>query len=196
MIMRRFLTTGLLALSTIPASAGSIEHIAPPTGKSDSIIEIGCPKCYKERKKAEREAKMLPPGTEIHEIKVIEGEPKLVTTENWLGGNPVTIVRKATPVDIARYDPEGGTTTQIAEGPANQPTGAAVVAQSETIPGGELTEVTTAPAPLVIPESPMVADISGTPSELVREPGAVATTAALPEGTMTLDTSSFTLRTN
>jgi hypothetical protein len=186
MIMRNMLMTGLLALSTMPASAGSIEHIGPPESKTGSIIEIGCPQCFKERKKAEREARMLPPGTEIHEIKVIEGEKKLLTTENWLGGNPVTIVRKATPTDIARYDPETESTTQIAEAPADEPADAQAVAAAEVEP------VEAAPT-LVVPHSPLVADISGTPAELVREAGGVKTTAALPAE---LDTSGFKLRTN
>ncbi len=191
--MRAFMLTGLLALAAIPASAGSITHVSPPQSKSGSIIEIGCPQCFKERKKAEREAKSLPPGTEINEIKVIEGEKKLVTTENWLGGDPVTIIRTATPTDIARYDPDSDPGTQVAEAPVEQPSEGAVVTDSETIPGGELTVVSAEHAPLVIPQSPLVADISGTPSELVREPDAVAATAALPTE---LDTSGFTLRTN
>lgn len=190
--MRAVLLTGLLALGVAHANAGSIEYLSSSGAEtSRSVTKIGCPSCFRQAQKKKAQAEMLPPGTEVKTIQVIEGEPHLVTTENWLGGNPVKIVRKATPLDIARYDPEAGSSKQIAEAPTVESDQGPVVAESETIAGGELTEVTAAPAPLVVPQSPMVAAISGTPSELVSEPGAVSTTAGVPAE---LNMSDFTLR--
>ena len=178
--MRALLMTGLLALGIAPASAGSVEYFKAAEVGSSSVTRIGCPKCFEKKRKAEREDTQLPPGTEINEIKVIEGETKLVTTENWLGGNPVTIVRKATDVDIARYGDGAQDAIQMADTPDAAP------AKDES--------VVVAPTPdnTIVPLPPVVADIQGTPAELINTDDTVATTAALP---VELDTSGFKLRT-
>ncbi|TDH38644.1 hypothetical protein E2A64_05970 [Pseudohoeflea suaedae] len=190
--MRAVLLTGLLALGVTHANAGSIEYLtSSDSPTSRSVTEIGCPTCFKQEQKKKAEDDMLPPGTEVKKIEVIDGEPHLVTTENWLGGNPVTIVRKASERDIAQLDPQAGAKTEVAEAPVTQPEEPAITTASQTIPGGELTVVSATSAPLVIPEPPVVAEISGTPSELVSEPDSVASTSGVPEE---LDMSDFALR--
>ena len=173
--MRALLMTGLLALGIAPASAGSVEYFKAADVGSSSVTRIGCPECFTKKRKAEREDNLLPPGTELNEIKVIDGETKLVTTENWLGGTPVTIVRKATDVDIARYGDGADDATRMADTPDAAPTIAAP-----------------APDNTLVPLPPVVADIQGTPAELTNTDETVTATAALPAE---LDTSGFELRT-
>lgn len=106
--MRLSMITGLAALVASPALAEPAEAFDVPRNVNGSIIEIGCPVCAAKERAQEAEAAMLPPGTEINEIRIVDGEQMLFTTENWLGGNPRTYVRKATEQQVAKYGPPEG----------------------------------------------------------------------------------------
>ena len=104
--MQKSLIASLILLGTAPVFAGPFAPNSDGVNDSGSIITIGCPQCVAAKLKEDREAKMLPPGTELHEIREVDGQMMLYTTENWLGGNPVVIVRKALAHDVAKYSPE------------------------------------------------------------------------------------------
>lgn len=99
--MRSVLIAGLAVAAASPALADSIQKLEP-SRNSDSILTIGCPVCVKEQKEKEAKAKLLPPGTAITEIREVNGQTLVYTTENWLGGSPVTIVRKANEYQISK----------------------------------------------------------------------------------------------
>jgi len=173
--MRKSLITSLLLIGATPvfaapAFADSFEPNNDSVRDSGSIITIGCPQCAAAKAKADIAAKMLPPGTEINQIREVDGQMMLYTTENWLGGTPVTIVRKAHKLDVAKYSPAD------AEAPKN------AVATADTPDAGADIE---AAAPV----------LAGAAAEIV-DPGVdvEAKTAALPEEPKELDASKFELR--
>ncbi|MBW3096964.1 plant virulence effector HPE1-like domain-containing protein [Pseudohoeflea coraliihabitans] len=92
----------LMAVTALPAVAGSIE-VLEVSAKTGSVITIGCPICKAQREAEARAEKMLPPGTVLNELRQIGEETYLATTENLLGGSPVTILRKARPEEISLY---------------------------------------------------------------------------------------------
>lgn len=121
--MQKSLIASLILLGSTPALAGSFETQDLGETSSGAIITIGCPICTINKAKAERAAKMLPPGTEINEIREVDGELLLYTTDNWLGGNPVTFVRKAHALDIAKYSPKDAVAPKNAVADAESKTG-------------------------------------------------------------------------
>ena len=107
--MRALLMTGLLALGIAPASAGSVEYFKAADVGSSSVTRIGCPECFTKKRKAEREDNLLPPGTELNEI-------------------------KATDVDIARYGDGADDATRMADTPDAAPTIAAPAPDNTLVP--------------------------------------------------------------
>lgn len=173
--MQKSLITSLILLGATPvfagpAFAGSFEPKNESVNDSGSIITIGCPKCAADKSKEDRAAKMLPPGTELHEIREVDGQMMLYTTENWLGGTPVVIVRKAHVMDVAKYSPENVVAPNTA------------IAETDTPDAGSDIE---AAAPV----------LAGAAGEII-DPGVDvdAKTAALPEAPKEFDASKLELR--
>ncbi|SIR08735.1 hypothetical protein SAMN05880582_106121 [Rhizobium sp. RU20A] len=104
--MRPVLLPALITLVAGPAAAGSIETIVTGTASTtaSSIETITCQTCVDVPKKVADGGYRVPaitPGTERREIRTVNGEMKLVRTEAWLGGSPVTFV-SSLPPDLFR----------------------------------------------------------------------------------------------
>lgn len=115
--MLRLMIAATLCAGTGAANAGSIETFKATTSSRTSIVEIGCPSCArKAAAAAEEEATIkLAPGEQIIEVRDVAGEKMIYRTENWLGGSPVTMVRKATELDLIALGVSEPKTNQIAE---------------------------------------------------------------------------------
>lgn len=115
--MLRLMIAATICAGAGAAQAGSIEPFAPTASDRTSIVEVGCPSCAREAKeKAVEEAQVkLAPGEQIIEVREIDGEMMIYRTENWLGGSPVTMVRKATKLDLAAMGAAAPETNQSAE---------------------------------------------------------------------------------
>ncbi|MCY0094126.1 plant virulence effector HPE1-like domain-containing protein [Hoeflea ulvae] len=100
--MMRLIIAATISAGAGAANAGSIEQFAATTSTRTSIVEIGCPSCARiAAEKAEAEAEIkLAPGEQIIEVRDVDGEKMIYRTENWLGGSPVTMVSKATELDL------------------------------------------------------------------------------------------------
>lgn len=100
--MLRLMIAATLCAGASVANAGSIEPFKATTSTRTSIVEVGCPSCAREaREKAAEEARIkLAPGEQIIEMREIDGQMMIYRTENWLGGSPVTMVSKATELDL------------------------------------------------------------------------------------------------
>lgn len=101
--MRTILIAGFIAAGTGVAHASSIEEFEPTDSARDSIMEIDCTKCEPVQQGVAEDARLMPPGTSIRELREVDGQMMVYTTQNWLGGSPVTIVRKATDSDLERF---------------------------------------------------------------------------------------------
>jgi hypothetical protein len=95
--MHKFLPLGALFFMTAAAAhAGSIDAIVSDDTER-SIEHLTCAECGAVKKrKAEKPAIVLEPGTQKIELREVDGELKVFRTEAWLGGSPVTYVSKAT----------------------------------------------------------------------------------------------------
>lgn len=115
--MMRLLITATMCVGAGAASAGSIESFAPTLSTRTSIVEVGCPSCTRAiKEKAAEEAEVkLAPGEQIIEVRNIDGEMMIYRTENWLGGSPVTMVRKADETDLIALGVAAPETNQIAD---------------------------------------------------------------------------------
>tara|TARA_R110002020_G_scaffold86731_10_gene214146 strand:- start:16289 stop:16828 length:540 start_codon:yes stop_codon:yes gene_type:complete len=115
--MLRVMIAAALCAAAGAANAGSVDTFAPTSSDRSSIIEVGCPACAREAaKKAAEEAEIkLAPGEQIIEVRNIDGQMMIYRTENWLGGSPVTMVRKATDLDLIALGVAKPETEQIAE---------------------------------------------------------------------------------
>lgn len=116
--MPRWIIAAALCLSAGTAHAGSVEPFQPTASTRTSIIEVGCPPCVleAERKAAEEAMVRLGPGEQIFEVREMDGEPMIYRTEQWLGGSPVTMVRKASEADLIALGlaaPKDGQTAAI-----------------------------------------------------------------------------------
>ncbi|WP_377290578.1 plant virulence effector HPE1-like domain-containing protein [Rhizobium sp. SG2393] len=103
--MRSVLMSALL-LGAGPAAASSIELITtgPSSDTAGSVETITCAQCVSLPKKETASAYQVPtvqPGTERREIRTVNGQLKMLRTEAWLGGSPVTFV-SALPPDLFR----------------------------------------------------------------------------------------------
>ena len=100
--MLRLIVAATLCAGAGVANAGSIEPFAATASERKSIVEFGCPSCARAAaKKAAEEAEIkLKPGEQIVEAREVDGQMMIYRTENWLGGSPVTMVRKATEADL------------------------------------------------------------------------------------------------
>lgn len=109
--MRHIFLTVAFALAAGSAAASSIERIpAKPAVDAGSIVVKACADCPPLRKKDPKRDYIVPalkPGTQTVEIRDINGEPKVVRTEAWMGGSPVVFVYKATPAAVAAVEGEG-----------------------------------------------------------------------------------------
>lgn len=179
--MRSILIAALAAGAAIAAAesagASSLDTFSATASERTSITVIGCPACVKAAAEAAKQKEALPPGTIRHELKQVDGQMMLYTTEAMLGGSPVTIVRKATDYDIATYG--GKPATETAQAPAAPATTPAIAGMAGT------------PRPEPAPESSIdteskTAALSAAPAEA--EPLVVP---AQP----TFDASNLTLRT-
>ncbi|MEZ2129365.1 MULTISPECIES: plant virulence effector HPE1-like domain-containing protein [unclassified Sinorhizobium] len=100
--MRYIVLTAAFALIAGSALASSIEKIeAQPKADGGSIIAESCKNCpplQEATVKKDYVVPVLKPGTQqTVEIRDINGEKKLVRTEAWMGGSPVTFVSKISP---------------------------------------------------------------------------------------------------
>lgn len=95
----------LASLVASPAAASSIDFVKGlPAGKiGGSMMRMACERCLPAPKVVK--PPVLKPGEQTVELKMIDGEQKIVRTEAWLGGSPVVFVSTATPEAIATYFP-------------------------------------------------------------------------------------------
>ncbi|MDO9415696.1 plant virulence effector HPE1-like domain-containing protein [Pararhizobium sp.] len=100
--MRHLIFTVVFALVSGSAGASSIEPIVSGASVNHSISKIDCSSCPPliDTKKSKYPVVDLKPGTQTIELKTIDGEMKVVRTEAWLGGSPVTFIQKATDEEI------------------------------------------------------------------------------------------------
>lgn len=100
--MLRLIVAAMMCTGAGAANAGSIEPFAATASTRTSIVEIGCPACARAAaEKAIEEAQIkLAPGEQIIEAREVGGQMMIYRTENWLGGSPVTMVRKASEADL------------------------------------------------------------------------------------------------
>ncbi|AKI01522.1 hypothetical protein IMCC20628_02827 [Hoeflea sp. IMCC20628] len=115
--MLRLMIAATICAGAGAANAGSIEQFTATTSSRTSIVEFGCPSCArKAAAKAVEEATIkLEPGEQIIEVRDVAGEKMIYRTENWLGGSPVTMVRKATELDLIALGVPAPETKQTAE---------------------------------------------------------------------------------
>ena len=117
--MRTILIAAFLAGSTAAigtAGAGPLETFQPAEGGRNSIVALTCDDCPAPVDPDADKVAPLAQGTQRVELKDVDGQMMVYTTEAWLGGSPVTIVRKATELDIAKYSAEPAT-NETAEAP-------------------------------------------------------------------------------
>ena len=100
--MLRLTIAAMMCAWTGAATAGSIEPFTATASDRTSIVEIGCPSCARAAaEKAAEDAEIkLAPGEQIVAARDLGGEMMIYRTENWLGGSPVTMVRKASEADL------------------------------------------------------------------------------------------------
>lgn len=100
----------LASLLASPAFAGSIDTVKslPNGAQTTSLMQISCPTCAAIAPKVREGAYNVAPlkqGEQKLELKMVNGEERIIRTEAWLGGSPVVFVSKATPEMIATYFP-------------------------------------------------------------------------------------------
>lgn len=103
--MRSIILTTALMLASGSAMASSILPIES-NGKESagSIITERCDHCPALSKPVKKNAYIVPElkeGTQITEIRDINGQKKVARIEAWMGGSPVTFISKATPEALA-----------------------------------------------------------------------------------------------
>lgn len=111
--MRYMVLTAAFALIAGSALASSIEKIeAKPKADGGSIIVESCTNCPPLQEAAVKKDYVVPvlkPGMQqTIEIRDIDGEKKLVRTEAWMGGSPVTFVSKISLEAMAAEMPAEG----------------------------------------------------------------------------------------
>lgn len=136
------LTAAILSVGS-PVLASSITQLAE-TGPRNSIVKHLCSTCGG-RVAADKEDgvgvyKVPTLGTDVQrtEIRDINGQPKLVRTDAWLGGSPVTFISKM-PDWLTTPQQKAEATLPVLSGPVN--TARAVLPAA---PDGVDTDATTA----------------------------------------------------
>ena len=101
--MRTLILTLASLAAAGAANASSIEIVTSGRDSNGSISTISCAHCPPPsvRKRTTYIVPDIAPGTARMEVKEINGEMKLVRTEAWLGGSPVTFVTKASEEAVA-----------------------------------------------------------------------------------------------
>ena len=134
--MLRVMIAAALCAAAGAAHAGSIESFTATTSTRTSIVEIGCPSCAQELKEkiAEETEVKLAPGEQIVEVREVEGQMMIYRTENWLGGSPVTMVSKATELDLIAHGMAAPDASQIADTDKTGAPAQPVTAQSTATP--------------------------------------------------------------
>ncbi|WP_412051499.1 plant virulence effector HPE1-like domain-containing protein [Hoeflea sp. Naph1] len=137
--MLRLILTASLYVGASAASATSVGPFTATGSERSSIIEIGCPSCVREaaEKAAEAEVK-LGLGEQIIEVREVDGQMMIYRTEGWLGGSPVTMVRKASDMDLVALGVSPPSDTKIADLPkaaddvvSDQPMTAAAIIKTD-----------------------------------------------------------------
>lgn len=173
--MRRIIIAAALTVAAGAAQASSIDVFAPTQSARSSIIEIGCLACVKAAEKAAEEklAPTLAPGSQIVELRHIDGKPMVYRTDNWLGGSAVTWVSKGTPLELQAYglDPEVSTEIAVeqADGETEWAVPAADIAEVATPETGEL-EATQSAAAKIIDRSAKTSAITADAAALASAP--------------------------
>ncbi|MGY5778798.1 plant virulence effector HPE1-like domain-containing protein [Rhizobium sp. LEGMi135b] len=103
--MRSFFLTLTCVLAGGSAMASSIQPIdGTMIGGRGSIVDKSCADCPPLKPPVtEREYTVptLEPGTQSIVVRNIDGQKKVLRTEAWMGGSPVTFVSKPTPEALA-----------------------------------------------------------------------------------------------
>lgn len=141
--MRHFVLTAAILSIGSPVLASSITQL-PATGPKNSIVKHLCSACgapvAAKKEDGAGVYKVPTLGAEIQrtEIRDINGQEKLVRTEGWWGGSPVTFISKK-PEWMTTPEQENEATLPVISGPVNT---ARVVPPSN--PDGIDAEATTA----------------------------------------------------
>jgi hypothetical protein len=92
-------------LASGSAMASSIQPIESYSKDSaGSVISESCDHCPALSQPIAKKSYIVPelkPGTQVMEIRDIDGQRKIARTEAWMGGSPVTFISKATPEALA-----------------------------------------------------------------------------------------------
>jgi hypothetical protein len=103
--MRLVILTAAIALAGGSAMASSILPIQSGSANSGgSIVTKSCPNCPPIQIKVAKKSYVVPElktGTQTIVVRDINGEQKVVRTEAWMGGSPVTFISKASPEALA-----------------------------------------------------------------------------------------------
>jgi hypothetical protein len=140
--MRLVLTT-ILVLASGTAFGSSITSLSGSPNAVPSVVIKHCDDCPAPTPAPDRSAYRvpgLPSGTQKVEVREIDGEKKLVRTEAWLGGSPVTFVSKL-------QDWEKDSAVAGVEPSANAPTQAPVHAAAPARDGIDTAATTSAVSP-------------------------------------------------
>lgn len=132
--MRAFILMSIAILVGGPAFASSIETVVSSAAKGPSIVKISCATCPAPKTKEEisgYRVPSLPAGTQDVEIREVDGKKKLMRTEAWMGGSPVTYVSQS-----AMWLDDKGTALAGAK-PSGHGDGIDVTAQTSAVIGGE-----------------------------------------------------------
>lgn len=96
--MRIQILTAMVLFAGAPALASSIQPIVSSPGSGHSIVRITCTTCPAPKTREEvsgYRVPSLPVGTQEIEIRDVDGHKKVMRTEAWMGGSPVTYVSSA-----------------------------------------------------------------------------------------------------
>ena len=115
--MRFLLLASALSLIAGSALASSVEPITTKKVSAGSIVAKSCDACPELKVTKSKRAYVVPTlkeGTQVTEIRDVNGEKKVVRTEAWLGGSPVIFVSKVT-VEVVTASATAGQPVQAAE---------------------------------------------------------------------------------
>ncbi len=103
--MRFFFLTLACVLASGSAMASSIQPIdGTMIGGNGSIVDKSCADCPPLKPQAMEKEYAVPtlePGTQSITVRNVDGQTKVVRTEAWMGGSPVTFMSKPTPEALA-----------------------------------------------------------------------------------------------
>lgn len=124
--MRSIILTAAFALIAGSAAASSIVSVGGQQGGDSSITSLRCVSCPPLKPPVIKKTYIVPDlaaGTQKIEVRDINGEQKVVRTEAWMGGSPVTFISKATPEALAAagQQTDGVDTTATAAVPPENP---------------------------------------------------------------------------